>query len=85
MNINCFEVINFACSFADTILRQRLDKMNLSPKERDKILSNDILKTKVGKDYVDNVVLGAIIGYHDQLREVLLKSGIDIGDITVDN
>lgn len=41
----------------------------------------EILATKYGTDFAMNLALGAIIEYHEQLREKLLEQGIDIGNI----
>ena len=39
-----------------------------------------ILQTKYAKEIIAAMIMGSIMEYHDQLREVLLESGIDIGD-----
>ncbi|GEM_PF-717764 len=83
-NINVYEVINSANSFANEMIKTNLHRHPVSSEEKLKIHSEEILSTNQGRTYVDNMVLGAIIAYHNQLREVLLKSGIDIGECVVD-
>lgn len=45
----------------------------------------NILQTKYSKDIITAIVMGAIDEYHTQLREKLLESGIDIGEMDYDS
>ncbi|SDA20041.1 hypothetical protein SAMN02910447_01670 [Ruminococcus sp. YE71] len=39
-----------------------------------------ILQTEYAKEIIAAMIMGSIMEYHNQLREVLLESGIEIGD-----
>ena len=85
MNIDVYEVIQDASTFTSAILPDILKKRrgHFSIKEFKLLQSENILTSDIGKDYVDNMILGAIVAYHEQLRNTLLEKGIDIGDISV--
>lgn len=78
MAYDAHKIMNDAYTFANTMLSLK------EPLSEEKIItlnSDDVLASKYGKSIMENVVLGAILAYHEQLREELLKQGIDVGDI----
>lgn len=57
-------------------------------KSKDKVSIDDIklmrhfpLTSEYGLEIVNQMILAALHNYHDQLREKLLESGIDIGEM----
>lgn len=61
-------------------------------KSKDKISIDDIkimrhspLTSEYGLSIVNQMIIFAIQSYHDQLREKLLESGIDIGEMDMQN
>lgn len=78
-NIDAHSIMDDAYVFACDMLKQKLQT-------DDKKLSVDVLKglfiSPYQKTVVENLILGAIISYHDQLRDILITKGIDIGEMS---
>lgn len=68
-NINANEILKTAQFFSHEIIKKLPNPPSMSYED---------------KKYVDHLALGCIIFYHDRLREILLESGIDIGEIIAD-
>ena len=81
MEIKAMDIVNRAFAFANELLNMELKKGPLNIDKYKTIHPPEILATKYGTDFAMNLALGAIIEYHEQLREKLLEQGIDIGDI----
>lgn len=77
MAIDLYEIMKSAYLFADYMVfphHVTIDDAKL-------FKSDTVLASKYGKSIMDAVIAGAISEYHDQLREELMKHGIDIGEM----
>lgn len=86
MNINLMDVITHANAFSNQMLITELKKdNNFSVSELNKINSSSMLASDYSYTIICNLILGAIDGYHEQLREKIKEvSSFDIGAVTFD-
>lgn len=84
MEVNGYEIMKSAYFFANEMINRKIKDEPLTIDVIKDIRSPMILTTKYGKDLVENLILGAIEEYHTQLREKLMESGIDIGEMALD-
>ena len=79
--LNAAEIITKAKAFADFMLTSDLDRDNDLTLVSLMNTKGDVFNTKYANNYVSYIAVGAVISYHDQLREVLKeKASIDIGE-----
>lgn len=82
MKINGYEIMEDAYDFTNAMLNSKARKNGKLPaSEYCELQSGFMFTSKYEKCYVENLVLGAIFSYHEQLRDILLEKGIDIGEI----
>lgn len=77
MSLDLYEVMKSAYQFAGEMLL----KPPLSIDTITTLRSKEVLASQYGQRLMDSVIAGAIFEYHNQLREELLKHGIDIGEM----
>lgn len=80
MQIDGYTVITEANAFASQMLFNS-SKEPISIDFIKLIKSPTVLASNYGKSIVDNLILGAVSSYHNQLREKLLEAGINIGEM----
>lgn len=78
------KIINHGTMLANDMLNQKIRKSPLTVDVVKTIQSPEILGSEYGLDILRNVVLGSLMEYHAQLRNILLKNGIDIGEFDTD-
>lgn len=85
MQINGRELMEDAYVFVNEMLisKTKYDG-KVSQAELAKLHSDFMFQSKYEKCYIENLLLGAISTYHEQLQEVLLEKGIDIGEMSFD-
>ncbi len=79
--MNFADIITGATAFASSVVAEQMKSTNDFSAGTFLQVRKNILKTQYADDYVVNVAVGAVMTYHNQLREVLLeKAAIDIGE-----
>lgn len=82
MEIKAIDIATSATTFANILLTESLKKDNNFSIGMLEQIKTNIFDTKYAGDYAVNIAIGAILSYHEQLREKLLKeANIDIGEI----
>lgn len=84
MDINGWEIIQTAHAFSNQMLNDQIKKEPITIDVIKDVRSPQVLATKYGTDIVTNLIIGALEEYHSQLRDKLLESGIDIGEMSFD-
>lgn len=84
MKINIMDIITSAQMFSNAQLTEDLKKRNKYTLADVSAVKHNVFNTEYANDAATYLAVGAIISYHEQLREVLLQEmNIDIGEITI--
>ena len=78
------KIINNGTLLANEMLKNKLKDKPWPIDLIKTIQSPEILGSEFGLDIVRNMILGALMEYHAQLRANLLEKGIDIGEFEED-
>lgn len=81
MQISFDDVMVSGLACAGRVVEKAVNDEPLTIEKYQSLKFPNILQTKYAKDIISAIVMGAIEEYHNQLREKLLESGIDIGEM----
>ncbi len=83
MQINGLAVMKEASEFANRCLTEELKKNGHLTEETVRFIhSPNFFPSQMGRNFIGNLILGALESYHSSLREKLLEeSNIDIGEM----
>lgn len=83
MQINGYDIIKEASEFANQCLIEELKKKGHVTEETMRFIhSPSFFSSQTGRDFIANLLLGALESYHSNLRTKLLEeSDIDIGEM----
>lgn len=83
MIFDASDIMHNACQFANEMLYQDIKK-DVHSDTAVNLNRENALSSKYGTSIVNNLILGAILEYHNQLRQCLKsEQGIDIGAFDV--
>lgn len=79
MIFNSIDIMHYACQFANEMLLKDIEK-DVHSNSSVNLTKENLLSGKYGISAVNNLILGAILEYHNQLRQCLISEhSIDIG------